>query len=72
MRTVFLCYEMDKKTGLSSVVEVTTRLEIVLEFIKNNTSANRIEEWDLNIYGEHQGLAKTFYSIEDFAGYISE
>lgn len=66
MTRVFLCYEMDNKTGIAEVKEVSVIEEYVKEFLKLNKSAHRVEEHYVDGHKDGKSLIRTFYSEDDW------
>lgn len=67
MRTVFLCYESDPHTGLSTIKEVSAGIIFAADYMKADTpNARRIEEWVIDGHVNGSGCINEFYSIADF------
>lgn len=67
MKTIFLCYEMNPKTGLSKVKDVNENINFAKNFILAETkTVRRVEEWEL--FGTYSNIVGYFDSIEEFEG----
>lgn len=64
MRTIFICFEVDKKTGLNEISKVSTHIEFAREFLSNNSSCHRVEEWLVDD-GSGSNEINTFYTMDD-------
>jgi hypothetical protein len=67
MRSVYLCYETDGITGISTVVQVVNKAELAEDFLSDATKlCRRVEEWIVaDEFGVESGIFADFNSVDE-------